>query len=204
MYGYLGAPSYTVEMGRSFYEDCGVFAARDLPRELQRLPLPEPRPATGRTSCRSGPTRSTCRSAPARSRRACPSSVTATVDDNRYRYSNAGQPDILPPPYPVVYNIKSAKVYVDKLPWEDGAVGTAMTLVGLRPGQVGLPRRDQDGDRLDRHGQPGAGRAHGLRAGHQRRRQARRGLGAVPDGHRGARSGRRATAGGGGSLGLST
>ena len=57
-----------------------------------------------------------------------PVSVTATVDDNRYRYSNAGQPNILPPPYPVVYNIKSAKVYVDKLPWEEGAVGTDMQL----------------------------------------------------------------------------
>ena len=52
--------------------------------------------------------------------------VRATVDDNRYRYSNAGQADILPPPYPVVYNIKSAKAYVDKLPWEAGAVGINM------------------------------------------------------------------------------
>jgi len=54
--------------------------------------------------------------------------VSATVDDNRYRYNNAGQTTILPPPYPVVYNIASAKAYIDKLPWEAGAVGTALSL----------------------------------------------------------------------------
>lgn len=127
MYGYLGAPSYTVEMGRSFYEDCGVFDRETYPenfngfhyisRVLHRVyQLPF------------GPDAVDVRTSVASVAAGEAVTVTATVDDNRYRYSNAGQADILPPPYPVVYNIQSAKVYVDKLPWEAGAVGVDMTL----------------------------------------------------------------------------
>jgi carboxypeptidase T len=126
VYGYLGAPAYTVEMGRSFYEDCGVFARETYPenfngfhylsRVLHRpyqLPFgPDTVNVTATTAALAGDK----------------VTVTATVDDNRYRYSNAGQADILPPPYPVVYNVKSALAYVDKLPWETGAVGVPMTL----------------------------------------------------------------------------
>jgi MYXO-CTERM domain-containing protein len=54
--------------------------------------------------------------------------VSALVDDNRYRYSNAGQASILPPPYPVVYNIRDAKVYIDQMPWEAGAEGKPLEL----------------------------------------------------------------------------
>ena len=120
-YGFLGAPSYTVEMGRSFYEDCDVFARETYPenfngfhylsRALQRIyQLPfgpdtvdvkvaQTNPVDAGTSVQ----------------------VSALVDDNRYRYSNAGQSTIKPPPYPVVYNIKEAFAYVGKLPWEPGA-----------------------------------------------------------------------------------
>ena len=127
MYGYLGAPAYTVEMGRSFYEDCGVFQRETYPenfngfhyvsRVLHRIYKLPFGPDTvdvlmGAASVEAGKK----------------VAVSATVDDNRYRYSNAGQGDILPPPYPVVYNIKSAMAYVDKLPWEAGAVGIPLTL----------------------------------------------------------------------------
>jgi hypothetical protein len=126
-YGYLGAPSYTVEMGRSFYEDCTVFARETYPENfngfhyLSRvLYRPYQLPY--------GPDTVNVQVAGASTQAGDKAIVTATVDDNRYRYSNAGQADILPPPYPVVYNITGAKVYVDKLPWEAGAVGIAMTL----------------------------------------------------------------------------
>lgn len=127
MYGYLGAPSYTVEMGRSFYEDCGVFDRETYPENFNgfhyisrilhrvyQLPFgPDTVNVTmGASSVQAGQG----------------VAVSATVDDNRYRYSNAGQANILPPPYPVVYNIKSAMAYVDKLPWEEGAVGIPLTL----------------------------------------------------------------------------
>ncbi|NUZ04421.1 M14 family zinc carboxypeptidase [Piscinibacter koreensis] len=128
-YGYLGAPSYTVEMGRSFYEDCGVFARETYPenfngfhyvsRVLHRIYQLPFGPDTTNVAV-SGPA----------AKAGDKVTVTATVDDNRYRYSNAGQADILPPPVPVVYNITGAKAYVDKLPWEAGAVGVDMQLSG--------------------------------------------------------------------------
>ena len=127
MYGYLGAPSYTVEMGRSFYEDCGVYQRETYPENFNgfhylsrilyrvyQLPF--------------GPDTVDVRTSAVSTDAGQKVTVTATVDDNRYRYSNAGQADILPPPYPVVYNIQSAKAYVDKMPWEAGAVGVDMTL----------------------------------------------------------------------------
>ena len=127
MYGYLGAPSYTVEMGRSFYEDCGVFARETYPENfngfhyLSRVLYRPYKLPFGPDTVNVQVSKATVQSGTS-------VQVTATVDDNRYRYSNAGQPNILPPPYPVVYNIKSAKVYVDKLPWEAGAVGVPMNL----------------------------------------------------------------------------
>jgi len=126
-YGYLGAPSYTVEMGRSFYEDCGVFARETYPENfngfhyLSRVLYRPYQLPFGPDTVNVKMERDTVQAG-------IYAVVTATVDDNRYRYSNAGQADILPPPYPVVYNITSAKAYVDKLPWEAGAVGINMTL----------------------------------------------------------------------------
>ncbi|WP_332291873.1 M14 family zinc carboxypeptidase [Aquincola agrisoli] len=126
-YGYLGAPAYTVEMGRSFYEDCGVFERETYPenfngfhylsRVLHRVYKLPFGPDTvdvkvGAATVESGKT----------------VTVTATIDDNRYRYSNAGQSTIKPPPYPVVYNVTGAKAYINQLPWEPGAQGQDMTL----------------------------------------------------------------------------
>jgi len=127
VYGYLGAPAYTVEMGRSFYEDCGVFDRETYPENFNgfhylsrvlRRPYQLPfgpdtvNVAVGKAAVAAGEK----------------VSVTATVDDNRYRYSNAGQANILPPPYPVVYNVKSAMAYIDTMPWEPGAKGIPLTL----------------------------------------------------------------------------
>ena len=138
MYGYLGAPAYTVEMGRSFYEDCGVFARETYPenfngfhylsRVLHRVYQLPFGPDTvdvkvGAASVVAGEK----------------VAVTATVDDNRYRYSNAGQSTILPPPYPVVYNVKSAMAYIDKKPWEAGAVGVPLTLATSAQAKADFP-----------------------------------------------------------------
>lgn len=127
VYGYLGAPAYTVEMGRSFYEDCGVFDRETYPENfngfhyLSRvLHRPYQLPF--------GPDTVNVKVDKAAVAAGEKVGVSATVDDNRYRYSNAGQATIKPPPYPVVYNIKSAMAYVDKLPWEAGAVGVALAL----------------------------------------------------------------------------
>ncbi|HEY9239926.1 MAG TPA: M14 family zinc carboxypeptidase, partial [Burkholderiaceae bacterium] len=138
MYGYLGAPSYTVEMGRSFYEDCGVFARETYPenfngfhylsrvlRRVYQMPF--------------GPDTVDVKVGAATVVAGEKVAVTATVDDNRYRYSNAGQATILPPPYPVVYNVKSAMAYIDKLPWEAGAVGVPLTLATSPQAKADFP-----------------------------------------------------------------
>jgi hypothetical protein len=138
VYGYLGAPAYTVEMGRSFYEDCGVFARETIPENfngfhyLSRvLHRPYQLPF--------GPDTVNVALSGAAKVAGDKVTVTATVDDNRYRYSNAGQADILPPPYPVVYNVKSAMAYIDKLPWEAGAVGIPLTLSGSTQAKADFP-----------------------------------------------------------------
>lgn len=127
-YGFLGAPSYTVEMGRSFYEDCGVFDRETYPenfngfhymsRALHRVYKLPFGPDTVDVKVEQ------TAAVPAGTK----VNVSALVDDNRYRYSNAGQANILPPPYPVVYNIASAKVYIDKMPWDAGAEGKPLEL----------------------------------------------------------------------------
>lgn len=127
-YGYLGAPSYTVEMGRSFYEDCGVFERETYPenfngfhylsRVLHRVYKLPFGPDTVDVKVE--------QSAPVAA--GAKVQVSALVDDNRYRYSNAGQANIKPPPYPVVYNIQKANVYIDTMPWEAGAVAKELTL----------------------------------------------------------------------------
>nr|WP_145545705.1 M14 family zinc carboxypeptidase [Variovorax boronicumulans] len=127
-YGFLGAPSYTVEMGRSFYEDCGVFDRETYPenfngfhymsRALHRVYKLPFGPDTVDVKVEQ------TAAVPAGTK----VNVSALVDDNRYRYSNAGQANILPPPYPVVYNIASAKVYIDQMPWDAGAEGKPLEL----------------------------------------------------------------------------
>lgn len=127
-YGYLGAPAYTVEMGRSFYEDCGVFARETYPenfngfhyisRILHRVyKLPFGPDTVDVRVAQNGSVAPGTKVA-----------LSATIDDNRYRYSNAGQSTIKPPPYPVVFNIKSANAYIDKLPWEEGATPIPLAL----------------------------------------------------------------------------
>lgn len=127
-YGFLGAPSYTVEMGRSFYEDCGVFDRETYPenfngfhymsRALHRVYKLPFGPDTVDVKVEQ------TAAVPAGTK----VNVSALVDDNRYRYSNAGQANILPPPYPVVYNIKSATVYIDRMPWEPAKPNDSFTM----------------------------------------------------------------------------
>jgi carboxypeptidase T len=120
-YGFLGAPSYTVEMGRSFYEDCGLFEKETYPenfngfhylsRTLHRVyQLPAGPDTVDVKVAQTGPIAAGTKV-----------QVSALVDDNRYRYSNAGQSTIKPPPYPVVYNITEAYAYINKMPWDAGA-----------------------------------------------------------------------------------
>ncbi len=127
IYGYLGAPSDTVEMGRSFYESCDNFNKEVYPENfngfhyLSRVlyrPYQLPQ----------GPDTVDVKIDAEAVQVGAKAQVTATVDDNRYLYSKPGQSDIPAPPVPVVKKIKTALAYVGKLPWEAGAVGIPLAL----------------------------------------------------------------------------
>ncbi len=137
VYGYLGAPSYTVEMGRSFYESCDNFNKEVYPENfngfhyLSRVlyrPYQLPQ----------GPDTVDVKIAAEAVQAGAKALVTATVDDNRYLYSKPGQSDIPAPPVPVVKKIKTALAYVGKLPWEAGAVGIPLALSASDQASPGL------------------------------------------------------------------
>lgn len=137
IYGYLGAPSYTVEMGRSFYESCNNFNKEVYPenfngfhylsRVLHRpYQLPQ------------GPDTVEVNIAADAVAVGAAAVITALVDDNRYLYSKPGQSDIPAPPVPVIKNITAATAYVDKLPWEPDAKGIPLELSASDKAKVGF------------------------------------------------------------------
>jgi carboxypeptidase T len=138
IYGYLGAPSYTVEMGRSFYETCDNFNKEVYPENfngfhyLSRIlyrPYQLPQ----------GPDTVDVKIAADAIPVGAKAAVTATVDDNRYLYSKPGQSDIPAPPVPVIKSVKTAMAYIDKLPWEAGAVGIPLTLMASAEASAEFP-----------------------------------------------------------------
>lgn len=112
-YGLLGAPSYTIELGTSFFESCASFASETFPKNVAalkyaarttsapyRLPFgPDVRDigTSGIQQGLSGPY----------------VSLNATVDDTRFNQSNGSQ---------TTWNIIAANAYIDTLPWQPGAV----------------------------------------------------------------------------------
>jgi len=138
IYGYLGAPSYTVEMGRSFYETCENFNKEVYPENfngfhyLSRVlyrPYQLPQ----------GPDTVDVKIAADAVPAGAKVAVTATVDDNRYLYSKPGQADIPAPPIPVIKSVKTAMAYIDKMPWEAGAVGIPLSLAASEQASADFP-----------------------------------------------------------------
>ena len=117
VYGYLGAPSYTIELGVAFFESCSEFTGSTLPKNLQALRYaarnlwaPYKLPAGPDTNAIS----ISVKTVPA----GTPVTVTATVSDAGFNQSNGTEP---------TQNITSAKAYVDATPWATNASGVAMT-----------------------------------------------------------------------------
>ncbi|QWP78852.1 proprotein convertase P-domain-containing protein [Lysobacter sp. K5869] len=117
MYGLLGVPSYTIELGGSFFESCSSFTGTTLPNNLRTLrylartlwaPLQLPSgPDTTSVSLSSS-------SVPA----GTPVTVTANVNDGQFNQSNGSE---------AVQNIASARAYIDTPPWASGAVAIALS-----------------------------------------------------------------------------
>jgi hypothetical protein len=116
IYGLLGAPAYTIEMGVTFFEDCDTFENSTLPRNLgalryaaRTLQSPYTLPSGPDTVALSGSSR--------RFTAGTPLVVTATVDDSRFNQSNGTE---------AVQAISAARAYVDRAPWGSGTAPLSM------------------------------------------------------------------------------
>ncbi|HSX63051.1 MAG TPA: M14 family zinc carboxypeptidase, partial [Tahibacter sp.] len=117
MYGLLGAPAYTIELGVAFFESCTTFQNTTLPQNLgalryiaRSLQAPYRLPA--------GPDTTAISVSPASVAAGGQITVTATVDDSRFNQSNGTE---------TVQAIASAAAYVNATPWQSGAVPVAMS-----------------------------------------------------------------------------
>lgn len=119
-YGELGVPALTYELGTRFFQDCGTFETQILPDNLKSLiyaakvvRAPYVLPAgpdavdvslnghnTVKVSAGSAVT------------------LTAKLDDGRYRNSNGTEPS---------QNIAAGEYYFNQTPWSEGATGVSMT-----------------------------------------------------------------------------
>jgi murein tripeptide amidase MpaA len=117
VYGLLGAPSYTIEFGTSFFEDCDTFETSTLPRNIAALKyaarnLHAPYVSPG------GPDTTSLTVYPRFVVPGKPVTITATVDDGTFNQGNGSE---------TVNTIGSAAAYLDSTPWADGASPIAMS-----------------------------------------------------------------------------
>jgi carboxypeptidase T len=117
MYGLLGVPSYTIELGVAFFETCATFEGSTLPQNVaalryaaRNLFAPYVYPA--------GPDTTAISLAPAVATGGASVNVSAIVDDSTFNQDNGTEP---------VQAIASARAYLDQPPWAAGAVGVPMT-----------------------------------------------------------------------------
>lgn len=116
MYGLLGVPSYTIEMGVAFFESCSTFEDSTLPKNLQALRFAA-RNLWAPYRYPSGPTTTKLSVSPALVTAGTPVTVNATVNDTRF--SKLGSAE-------AVQAIRSATAFLDQTPWAADAVGQAM------------------------------------------------------------------------------
>ena len=119
MYGSLGVPAFTIELGVAFFENCNTFQNTTLPQNLaalryaaRNLQAPYKLPA--------GPDTTSISVSPASVAAGGSVTVTASVDDSRFSTRNGSE---------TVQAIASAAAYVDAAPWQAGATPLAMSAV---------------------------------------------------------------------------
>ncbi|MDB6163017.1 MAG: lieA [Xanthomonadaceae bacterium] len=114
LYARLGTPSYTIELGASFFESCSTFEGDTLGKNLATLRYAA-RNLAAPYVFPSGPDTATIGVAPATVSRGTPVVVTARVDDSRFNQSNGTE---------AVQAIVGARAYVDTQPWSPAPRGT--------------------------------------------------------------------------------
>jgi carboxypeptidase T len=118
MYGLLGVPSYTFELGTQFFESCTSFTNTVLPRNLASLKYAA-RSLTAPYRYPAGPNTVSVSSSSASVAAGTPVTISAVLDDSQFNQSNGTE---------ATQAIASARVYIDTPPWEAGAgSGIAMS-----------------------------------------------------------------------------
>jgi hypothetical protein len=117
IYGRTGAPSYTFEMGVSFFEDCNTFEASTYPQNIaairyaaRNLWAPYVYPA--------GPDTTSLNVSPDFVVPGKAVTVTATVDDSTFNQSAGTEP---------VQAIASVRAYIDHTPWSGASPNAALS-----------------------------------------------------------------------------
>ena len=116
MYGLLGVPSYTIELGVAFFESCSTFTSSTLPKNLDALKYAA-RNLTAPYRYPSGPNTVSVSASSASVPAGTPVTISAILDDGQFNQTNGTE---------TTHAIASAKLYLDVPPWEAGATGIAM------------------------------------------------------------------------------
>jgi carboxypeptidase T len=117
VYGLLGAPSYTLEMGVSFFESCATFESTTLPQNLAALRYAA-RNLIAPYTYPAGPDTTSIGISPVRVTAGTPVVVTATFNDGSFNQSQGIEP---------VQAIASARAYLNQRPWTSGAMAFVMS-----------------------------------------------------------------------------
>ncbi|WP_422099213.1 M14 family zinc carboxypeptidase [Variovorax sp.] len=134
-YGELGAPSFTIELGTSFYEPCEEFEQNTFPKNVASLRYAA-RTLKAPYQLPLGPDAADIQLSAATVRQGESVTLTATIDDDRYLYEQGDcrLPVTRHDPQP----IQAANAYINTPPW-DGAAraiplrATADTAFGAGP-----------------------------------------------------------------------
>lgn len=117
-YGELGAPSFTIELGTSFYEPCEEFEKDTFPKNVASLRYAA-RTLKAPYQLPLGPDAADLKLSATSVRQGESVTLTATIDDDRYRYAE-GDSD-----WPVTRHdpqpIQAANAYINTVPWDSAA-----------------------------------------------------------------------------------
>jgi len=119
IYGVLGAPSFAFELGLSFFESCAAFEADTLPANLAALRYAA-RSLEAPYRLPAGPDVASIAASATSVAAGTTLTLDATLDDTRYNQENGVEP---------VHAIAGVAAYVDRLPWEPGAVAIPLAPV---------------------------------------------------------------------------
>ncbi|GMV28781.1 MAG: hypothetical protein AMXMBFR59_09060 [Rhodanobacteraceae bacterium] len=123
-YGRLGVPAYTIELGVAFFENCNSFETSTYPLNTAALRYTA-RALSAPYKLPFGPDAVEISATPDLVVAGDTVRVSARIDDSRL--NRTAQPQAGAPPPPTTQNVASARVFVDKLPWDSGAVAQPMS-----------------------------------------------------------------------------